>query len=177
MPEESLHVITRDETRWLQERRNHHRRMAVYCATFTVLLIVVTGITHSVVFGVVALYFCFFTWNRWHEWRRTEGWLTDPARVDEQKRAAWLAGFVHQRNRLPRWERFSNWIAGVTLILVVLLESVFTLWAGGLWTRIVYGFLYGLVGLALFALFWLRRKARLGAKSGDAMPEPWDELT
>ena len=177
MSEQSLHVITRDETRWLEEQRNRHRRMAVYCAVFAVLLTIVTRITHFVVFGVVAMYFCFFTWNRWYEWRRTEQWLTDPARVDEKKRGTWLADSVRESNHAPRWERVSNWIAGITAIAVVGIQSAIAILTGGLWTRIFYGFVCGLVGLAFLALLWMRRRARLGARSGEPVADSWDELT
>jgi hypothetical protein len=175
--EETLHVITRDETSWLQKQRNRYRRMSVYCVVFAVLLTIVTAITHFVVFGVVAAYFCFFSWNRWHEWRRAEHWLKDPARVDKQKRATWLVGFARESNQPPLWERVSNWIAGITAIAVVGIQFTIAILTGGLWIRIFYGFVCGLLGLAFLAWLWMRRRARLGGRSGDTMPEPWDELT
>jgi hypothetical protein len=131
-------------------------------------------VTKSLFFVAIDLYFWFFVWNKWHQWRRADHFLTT-AQQNQQVQLALLHEDIKQYLTPPLWEQVSNWIAGTTLAGLCLLISVIQFTLGGFWKRII---LAGLWLLAAFMLlvFWFLRKSKHDIE-GPAVPDPWHDIT
>src|SRR5438552_19023824 len=102
----------------LTEQRDRYRKWMLYSGIFGALTVLITILTCSVAFGVVAAFFVFFTWNRWMEWRRVRVWLSNPFPEDPERRAVSVEELWQERLNPPNWERISNYIAIVTACLL-----------------------------------------------------------
>lgn len=130
------------------------------------------------VFGVVAAFLWFFSWNRWMELRRVQRVLTYPAPTTAEEVQLWTrfleSKFVHPR----RWEKASQWVAGLTALGLCLLVSFAVIITSGFWMRMLYASTYAVLLLvAIYAWRLKRREAQREVTEPPSHPDPWSDLT
>jgi len=77
-------------------------------------------------------------------------WLTWPVPKNESTISRCIQQFYWDMSHPPKPLRITNWVAGVTAAAGVLAISVVIILTGGVWVRILYVMIYGIVALALF---------------------------
>ena len=114
----------------LLKQRSGFLRTALACLILFPFLATVTIITRATVFGVIAAYFVFFAWERVMQWRRVSQWLSTPLPLDETEMLMWAQQVAEESNQLATWQRVSHWVAGLTALALLIMQTALVWFTG-----------------------------------------------
>jgi multisubunit Na+/H+ antiporter MnhE subunit len=122
---------------FLEGQRKRHFRWMVLSGTFALLTIALALLGEPFAFGVVAVYFGFFSWNRRRELKRVEKWLSLPLPTSDRNATLWYEKIRQQLLHPPGWKIASECIGIVTAIVVVLTTQTLIFTQSGFWIRLL----------------------------------------